>query len=97
MNELPATPAATLTRARAIARGEGLQYVYTGNVHDNEGGTTYCPGCAGALVVRDWHRILAYRISAEGRCSNCGAQVAGRYGQFDQPFGARRIPVSISA
>jgi pyruvate formate lyase activating enzyme len=97
MNELPATPAATLTRARAIARGEGLQYVYTGNVHDNEGGTTYCPGCAGALVVRDWHRILAYRISAEGRCSSCGAQVAGRYGQFDPPFGARRIPVSISA
>jgi pyruvate formate lyase activating enzyme len=96
LNDLPATPAATLTRARAIARGEGLQYVYTGNVHDNEGGTTYCPGCAGVLVVRDWHRILAYRISADGRCSSCGIQIAGRYGQFEQPFGARRIPVSIS-
>ena len=58
LNDLPATPAATLTRARAIARGEGLQYVYTGNVHDNEGGTTYCPGCAGALVVRlDGRRV----------------------------------------
>jgi pyruvate formate lyase activating enzyme len=96
LNDLPATPAATLTRARAIARGEGLQYVYTGNVHDNEGGTTYCPGCSGVLVVRDWHRILAYRISADGRCSSCGSQVAGRYGHFEQPFGARRIPVSIS-
>ncbi|MFL6580833.1 MAG: AmmeMemoRadiSam system radical SAM enzyme [Burkholderiales bacterium] len=97
LNDLPATPAATLTRARAIARGEGLQYVYTGNVHDNEGGTTYCPGCAGVLVVRDWHRILAYNISTDGRCSKCGIQVAGRYGKFEQPFGARRIPVSISA
>jgi len=97
LDDLPATPASTLTRARQIARGEGLQYVYTGNVHDNEGGTTYCPGCGGALVVRDWHRILAYRISEEGRCGGCGTPVAGRYGEFDQPFGARRIPISITA
>ncbi|HXF18723.1 MAG TPA: AmmeMemoRadiSam system radical SAM enzyme [Burkholderiales bacterium] len=97
LDDLPATPASTLTRARQIARGEGLQYVYTGNVHDNEGGTTYCPGCGGALVVRDWHRILAYSISAEGRCGSCGTPVAGRYGEFDKPFGARRIPISITA
>src|SRR5207344_306232 len=30
MNELPATPASTLTRARNIALNQGLQYVYTG-------------------------------------------------------------------
>ena len=36
-----ATPASTLRRAREIALREGLQYVYTGNVHDKEGGTTY--------------------------------------------------------
>ena len=23
----------------------GLHYVYTGNVHDEAGGTTYCPRC----------------------------------------------------
>ena len=34
-----------LTRARAIALGNGLHHVYTGNVHDVEGGTTFCPGC----------------------------------------------------
>ncbi len=38
-------PPATLQRARDIARAEGIRYVYTGNVHDTEGGTTYCPGC----------------------------------------------------
>ena len=45
MDDLPPTPASTLRRARDIALREGLQYVYTGNVHDKEGGTTYCPGC----------------------------------------------------
>src|SRR5205085_8696399 len=42
MDDIPATPAATLTRARRIAIEEGLHYVYTGNVHDAAGGSTYC-------------------------------------------------------
>ena len=37
MTDLPRTPAATLTRAREIARAAGLHYVYTGNVHDLDG------------------------------------------------------------
>src|SRR5207253_3341577 len=63
MIDLPPTPAATLTRARPIALDEGLYYVYTRNVHDVEGGTTYCPECRAALVVRDWHRVDAYRLT----------------------------------
>ena len=47
-------------RARRIAQEEGLKHVYTGNVHDTEGGTTFCPDCHAALIVRDWHRILRY-------------------------------------
>ena len=97
MNDLPPTPPATLTRARKIAMGEGLRYVYTGNVHDSEGGTTFCPGCGTSLIVRDWYKILIYRISAEGRCIHCGSEVAGRFGKFEKPFGPRRIPVSIHA
>jgi len=95
MNDLPPTPPATLTRARKIAMGEGLRYVYTGNVHDSEGGSTFCPGCGTSLIARDWHKILVYRISAEGRCIGCGSPVAGRFGRFEKPFGPRRIPVSI--
>ena len=45
MEDRPATPAATLSRARRIAMDAGLRYVYTCNVHDSEGGTTFCPGC----------------------------------------------------
>ena len=97
MNDLPPTPPATLTRARKIAMGEGLRYVYTGNVHDSEGGTTFCPGCGTSLIVRDWYKILIYRISAEGRCIHCGSEVSGHFGKFEKPFGPRRIPVSIHA
>src|SRR5205823_10337339 len=68
MTDIPPTPAATLTRARKIALGHGLRYVYTGNVHDPEGGSTFCPRCGSTLLVRDWYRILDYRISAEGEC-----------------------------
>jgi len=95
LDGLPSTPASTLTRARKIAIGEGLKYVYTGNVHDSEGGTTFCPGCRTGLIVRDWHRILVYRVSPEGRCTGCGTALAGRYARFEEPFGPRRIPVSI--
>ena len=41
MMDVPPTPHETLTHARDIALEEGLNYVYTGNVHDREGDTTY--------------------------------------------------------
>ena len=40
MLDKPATPAATLLRARDIAHANGVRYVYTGNVHDRPGGST---------------------------------------------------------
>ena len=97
MTDLPPTPAATLTRARRIAMDEGLNYVYTGNVHDREGGTTFCPSCRAALIVRDWHRIEAYRLTADGKCTSCGTSIPGRFQAFEKErqFGRRRIPVSF--
>ena len=35
MRDVPPTPPATLARARRIALDDGLQFVYTGNVHDD--------------------------------------------------------------
>jgi pyruvate formate lyase activating enzyme len=95
MTDIAATPAATLRRARDIALAEGLHYVYTGNVHDAEGGTTYCPACKAPLIVRDWYRIDAYHVSADGHCPSCGAAIAGRYEVFKHAFGPKRIPVAI--
>jgi pyruvate formate lyase activating enzyme len=96
MTDVPRTPAATLTRARGIALRAGLRYVYTGNVHDRAGGTTSCPGCGKPVIVRDWHEILAYDLTADGRCRHCNAAVPGR---FDEPagrWGRRRVPVRLA-
>jgi len=98
MMDTPPTPPATLTRARAIALANGLQYVYTGNVlHDLEGGTTFCHGCGAPLIVRDWHEILAYDVTASGCCRHCGTAIPGRYAAFTGPFGRRRIAVRVHA
>jgi pyruvate formate lyase activating enzyme len=96
MTDIPATPSVTLTRARQIARAEGIRYVYTGNVHDPEGGSTFCPACGRAVVMRDWYEIDAYHLDNEGHCEFCQAQIAGRFGAFDGQFGRRRVPVRVN-
>jgi pyruvate formate lyase activating enzyme len=97
MTDVPPTPGSTLTGARRIAIDEGLKYVYTGNVHDREGGTTFCPGCAAPLIVRDWHRIESYRVTAEGKCPDCAAAIPGRFEAFEmrRQFGRKRIALAI--
>ena len=93
MTDVAPTPPSTLRRARDIARAAGIRHVYTGNVHDTDGGTTRCPGCDQAVVVRDWHEILKYRVTADGHCDSCGTAIVGRFGQWHGQFGRRRIPV----
>ena len=95
MDDLPPTPAESLGRARDIGMREGLHYVYTGNIVDLEGGTTFCPSCQAALVVRDWHRIESYRLTGDGRCPGCGTGIAGHFGKYTGQFGRRRIPVAL--
>ena len=95
MPDTPATPMSTLVRARQIAINAGLKFVYTGNVHDRTGGTTWCPGCARPLIVRDWYRIESYELDNTGHCPHCGTAIAGRYAEFTGQSGNRRIPVAI--
>ena len=95
MTDIPATPAQTLSRARAIALQAGLHYVYTGNVHDTDGGTTCCPSCRAPLIVRDWYRIDDYRLTADGHCPQCHKIIAGHFEKFTHQFGNRRIPIAI--
>jgi pyruvate formate lyase activating enzyme len=78
MRDRPPTPPATLAGARTIAREVGLHHVYTGNVHDPEGQTTYCPGCGAAAIRRDWFAIRAWGLDGD-RCRNCGTAIAGRF------------------
>ncbi|MEI6623915.1 MAG: AmmeMemoRadiSam system radical SAM enzyme [Actinomycetes bacterium] len=95
MRDRPATPPATLTRARRIAMDAGVRYAYTGNVHDPTGDCTFCPRCGSEAIVRDWYTLLDYQISDDGHCRRCGALIAG---VFDGPagdWGARRLPVRL--
>ena len=96
MRDKIATPPATLTRARAIARANGLNFVYTGNVHDREGGTTSCSGCGVALIVRDWYNLVGWSLADGGRCIECGQSCAGVFESTPGSWGARRQRVHIA-
>jgi len=77
---------------------EGLNYVYTGNVHDERGGSTSCPACQTPLILRDWYRINDYRVTPDGTCPQCGTTIAGRYPEkFGNPFGPKRVPIRIGS
>ena len=77
MTDVERTPAVTLEQCRDIASRAGAKYVYTGNVHDRAGQTTYCHGCQEPLVVRDWFALRRYRVSPDGRCPKCDVRVPG--------------------
>ncbi len=96
MQDTPPTPLATLVRARKIALAQGLRYVYTGNVHNVEGDTTFCPSCQAALIVRDWYDIKQYRLTPDGHCPDCGTAIAGRFDSHAGRFGRHRIPVTMA-
>src|SRR4029077_465879 len=88
------TPPATLTRAREIAQLNGLRYVYTGNVHDEAGGTTYCPGCRAPVIGRDWYRITRWGLDG-GVCPKCGVGIPGVFDGKPGRWGTRRLPVQV--
>ena len=95
MLDKPPTPPATLTRARAIARAHGLRYVYTGNVHDREGGSTWCPGCGQRLIGRDWYELGEWHLKGN-RCDGCGMEIPGHFDPQPGCWGGRRVPVRLS-
>lgn len=77
MRNVPRTPATTLQRAREIACGEGVRFVYTGNVRDREGGSTFCPGCGDLLIVRDWFDVSENTVGESGQCPRCATVIPG--------------------
>ena len=96
MMDVPATPPETLVRAREIAMGNGVRYVFTGNIHDPAGQTTYCHKCGGTLIERDWYRLGSWGLDDRGCCAACGTQCAGVFAAHPGSWGAQRRPVRIS-
>ncbi|MBN1395541.1 MAG: AmmeMemoRadiSam system radical SAM enzyme [Pirellulales bacterium] len=94
LTDRPPTPPDTLRMAYETARAAGLHYVYVGNVHDPEYQHTYCPGCGRAVIRRMGYEIAGYEIG-DGRCTNCGAEIAGRFDNAPGTWGNRRMPIRI--
>lgn len=95
MLDKPRTPPATLTRARTIARQRGLHYVYTGNIYDPEGNSTWCPACGSCVIQRDGYEITGWQLK-QNRCARCGCPIAGHFSEHPGHWGARRQPVHLA-
>jgi pyruvate formate lyase activating enzyme len=95
MRDTPPTPPATLTRAREIALKTGIRYVYTGNVHDERGGSTYCHECGERLIGRDWYVLTGWDLDEDGRCRSCGTRCPGRFDATAGSWGARRAAIDV--
>jgi len=98
MPDVPPTPTATLRRSRVIALNNGLRYVYTGNVHDAEGSSTYCHHCGETLIGRDWYELSSWNLTLCGPhavCRRCATPVAGVFETRPGSWGSRRLPVYL--
>ena len=83
------------SRNRTGTLKNGLRYVFTGNVYDEAGGSTYCHQCGQKLIGRDWYRLTAWNLTADGACNRCGTPVAGVFDAEPGTWGSRRLPVRM--
>lgn len=95
MRDLPPTPAATLRRARRQALAAGLRHVYTGNVSDPAGQSTFCGSCGELLIERNGYELGQWRLDPEKCCRSCGARLPGCFDPAPGRWGARRERVAI--
>ena len=100
MMDTPHTPKRTLTRSRAIAINNGLHHVYTGNVHDFAGASTYCHACNELIIGRDWYELSTWNLTTDAghaACAYCGTHIAGEFEERPGTWGSRRRPIHIAA
>jgi pyruvate formate lyase activating enzyme len=73
------TPSETLQRAAEIGQEAGLHYVYAGNLPGQVGTyeDTFCAGCGKRLIQRRGYVLQDYRVTADGKCPDCGSSIPG--------------------
>jgi pyruvate formate lyase activating enzyme len=76
LTHLPLTPVTTLNQAYLIAKEEGLNYVYIGNVPGSDKQNTFCPSCNKVVIERKGYKILQKNI-INGKCKLCNSAIAG--------------------
>jgi pyruvate formate lyase activating enzyme len=70
----PPTPVSTLERARKLAVGEGVSFVYVGNVPGHPYENTYCPDCGELLIERYGFEVVKAKLE-DGSCRACGRRI----------------------
>jgi pyruvate formate lyase activating enzyme len=74
----------------------GVRFAYTGNVHDSDGSSTYCPGCKERVIERDWYTLGEWRLDANGACRHCGTKIPGYFDATPGHFGAKQLRVRLA-
>ncbi len=96
MTDKPRTPSDTLSRARQIALNNGIHFAYTGNVHDPDGGSTFCHHCGALLIERDWYQLGHWGLDKQGCCQQCQTPLPGVFDGSPGNWGAKRLPIRLS-
>ena len=73
--EFDSTPVKTLEKHYEIAKKEGLEYVYIGNVPGHPFEHTYCPECNSIAVKRFGFDIQEWNLDEKNRCIICQHQL----------------------
>lgn len=95
MLDYPSTPVETLQQARDIAIKHGIRYVYTGNVYDVAGSSTYCHQCHRIIIKRGGFDIMDYQLTDDGHCRFCNALCAGVFAGPVGTWGTKRRTIDI--
>lgn len=74
MLDTPSTSIETLQKAKEIAQGFGIKYVYLGNVYNDN--STYCLKCQEKLVDRVGFNSEVKNL-VDSKCSNCQQSIKG--------------------
>lgn len=76
MKDLKPTPEESLSRARKLAMGKGLKYVYLDLPDRQESLTTWCPHCGKPIYERNLNGPVRSGIK-NGCCESCGEKIPG--------------------
>ena len=90
MLDVPSTPIKAMEEAYRVAKEEGLNYIYLGNVPGHPYEDTYCPKCGSKIIDRFSFEIVSWRLKPGNLCPECGYKIAivGEYkpGGSGYPF-----------
>ena len=75
LNDIPSTSVNVIEKAYSIAKEEGLNYVYAGNIPGHPLENTYCPKCNEVLIKRGSFNVKILNINRK-LCNKCGTKIS---------------------